>query len=329
MNLLSGFCYFCMYLFNNMKILFAAKTHEYLINELQKAGHTCVTKLLSNSGELEAEISGYEGIIINSRFVIDKTIIDKAPLLRFIARVGAGMESIDVDYLGLKGILWFNSPEGNRQAVGEHTLGLLLNLLNKLHIADRQVREGKWLREENRGTELSGKTIGIIGYGNMGSAFARCLYGFDLNVIAYDKYKTNYSDEFVCEKSLKEVFSQADIVSIHVPLTDETRYMVNNSFIKSFQKNFYLLNTARGSMLKTADLVENLKTGKVLGAGLDVLEYESPSFEKLSFADYPAPMQYLVKAPNVILTPHIAGWSVEANYKHAKVLAEKILNAFR
>ena len=284
---------------------------------------------MSNSGELEAEISGYEGIIINSRFVIDKTIIDKAPLLRFIARVGAGMESIDVDYLGLKGILWFNSPEGNRQAVGEHTLGLLLNLLNKLHIADRQVREGKWLREENRGTELSGKTIGIIGYGNMGSAFARCLYGFDLNVIAYDKYKTNYSDEFVCEKSLKEVFSQADIVSIHVPLTDETRYMVNNSFIKSFQKNFYLLNTARGSMLKTADLVENLKTGKVLGAGLDVLEYESPSFEKLSFADYPAPMQYLVKAPNVILTPHIAGWSVEANYKHAKVLAEKILNAFR
>ena len=312
-----------------MKILFAAKTHEYLIHELQKAGHTCVTKLLSNSGELEAVISDYEGIIINSRFVIDKTIIDKAPLLRFIARVGAGMESIDVDYLGLKGILWFNSPEGNRQAVGEHTLGLLLNLLNKLHIADREVREGKWLREENRGTELSGKTIGIIGYGNMGSAFARCLYGFDINVIAYDKYKTNYSDDFVCEKSLKEVFSQADIVSIHVPLTDETRYMVNKSFIKSFQKNIFLLNTARGNIVNTAHLVENLKTGKVLGAGLDVLEYESPSFEKLSFAEYPAPMQYLVKAPNVILTPHIAGWSVEANYKHAKVLAEKILKAFR
>lgn len=311
-----------------MKILFATKTHEYLLNTLQNAGHECKINILRNSEELRTIISSCEGIVINSRFVIDKNLIDLASNLKFIARVGAGMESIDVDHLSQKGILCFNSPEGNRQAVGEHTLGMLLNLLHRISPADKQLREGKWMRTENKGMELAGKTVGIIGYGNMGSAFARCLSGFEMNVIAYDKYKTNYSDDFVCEKTLQQVFEQADIVSIHVPLTEETRYMVNDTFINSFKKNIYLLNTARGKVLNTADLVKNLKSGKVLGAGLDVLEYESPNFENLAMKDYPEPLQYLIKAPNVILTPHIAGLTIEADLKHAEVLAEKILNAF-
>lgn len=283
---------------------------------------------MKDSSELEQEISKYEGIVINSRFVIGKELIDKAIQLKFLARIGAGMESIDTEYLEKKGIRWFNSPEGNRQAVGEHTLGMLLNLLNKINIADRQERQGQWIREANRGTEISEKIVAIIGYGNMGSAFARCLHGFDANVIAYDKYKKDYSDDFVCEKTLEEVFEYADIVSMHVPLTDETHNMVNDAYINSFKKNIYLINTSRGKVLNTEDLVKNMKSGKVTGAALDVLEYESSSFEKIGLKNFPEPMQYLVNADNVILTPHIAGWSVESNLKHAQVLVEKILNCY-
>lgn len=205
---------------------------------------------------------------------------------------------------------------------------MLLNLLNKINIADRQERQGQWIREANRGTEISEKIVAIIGYGNMGSAFARCLHGFDANVIAYDKYKKDYSDDFVCEKTLEEVFEYADIVSMHVPLTDETHNMVNDAYINSFKKNIYLINTSRGKVLNTEDLVKNMKSGKVTGAALDVLEYESSSFEKIGLKNFPEPMQYLVNADNVILTPHIAGWSVESNLKHAQVLVEKILNCY-
>jgi D-3-phosphoglycerate dehydrogenase / 2-oxoglutarate reductase len=311
-----------------MKILIASKIHGLFVDELQKAGHECVTRILKNSEELELLIGDYQGIVVNSRFVIRKDLIDKALRLQFVARIGSGMESIATDYLEQKGIRWFNSPEGNRQAVGEHTLALLLNLLNKINLADRQVRNGQWIREANRGMEIEGKTIGIIGYGNMGSSFARCLHGFDSNVIAYDKYKFNYSDDYVCEKSLEELFEQSDIVSMHVPLTEETTFMVNDVFIRSFKKNIFIINTSRGKVLKTDDLVENLKSGKVLGAALDVLEYESASFEQIGFDNFPEPMQYLAKADNVILTPHIAGWSVESNVKHAQVLAEKIIKAF-
>jgi len=312
-----------------MKILIVSKIHEYFVEKIQQAGHTCVVKILKDSSELEPMIQEYDGVVVNSRFFIGKEMIDNAVQLKFLARIGSGMESIDTDYLEQKGIHWFNSPEGNRQAVGEHTLGLLLNLLNKINIADRQVRNGQWIRESNRGMEISGKTIGIIGYGNMGSAFARCLYGFNANVIAYDKYKSAYSDNYVCEKSLKEVFEQADIVSIHVPLTEETKYMVNDTFFRSFKKNIFIINTSRGKVLNTADLVENMKKGKVRGAALDVLEYESVSFETIGLDNFPEPLQYLVKAENVILTPHIAGWSVESNLKHAQVLAEKILKEFK
>ncbi len=312
-----------------MKILFATKTNLHLQNVLHEAGHQCDINIMKDSIELNKVIGYYDGVVINSRFVIDRKIIDRATNLKFIARVGAGMESIDVKYLEEKGILCFNSPEGNRQSVGEHTLGLLLNLLHRQSLSDRQIRDGNWLRLENKGMELDGKTVAIIGYGNMGSAFARCLAGFKIKVIAYDKYKTGYTDRFVREKTLKQVFNEADIVSMHVPLTDETRYMVNEVFLHSFKKNIFLLNTARGKILNTEDLVSKLKSGKVLGAGLDVLEYESLSFEGLAIFDYPEPLQYLIFAENVILTPHIAGLTVEADLKHAKVLADKILSAFK
>lgn len=308
-----------------MKILIVSKIHECFIEKIQQAGHTCVVKILKDSSELEPMINEHDGVVVNSRFIIGKELIDKGHQLKFLARIGSGMESIDTEYLEMKGIHWFNSPEGNRQAVGEHALGMLLCLLNNMIIADRQVRRGLWLREENRGTELSGKTVGIIGYGNMGGAFARCLKGFDANVVAYDKYKFNYSDEFVCETSLDKVFEYADIVSMHVPLNAETQNMVNDRFINSFKKNIYLINTSRGKVLNTADLVTNMKSGKVRGAALDVLEYESQSFEQIGFENFPEPMRYLIQADNVILTPHIAGWTVESNRKHAEVLAEKIL----
>lgn len=310
------------------KVLLASNVHPFLREKLEDSGFIVENNILKNSTELAKIICDYHGIIINSRFVIDKNIIDKAVNLKFIGRVGAGMESIDIDYLNKRGIKCYNSPEGNRTAVGEHALGMLLCLLNKINIADKQVREGKWVREANRGVEIEGKTVGIIGYGNMGSAFAKRLKGFDCNVIAYDKYKSAYSDEFVQEVTVEKLFEKTDIFSIHVPLTDETKYMVDSKFINSFKKNIYLINTARGKVLKTVDLAENLKSGKVIGAALDVMEYEDSSFEKMNFENMPAELRYLLESENAILTPHIAGWSKESNLKHAQVLAEKILKDF-
>ena len=223
-----------------------------------------------------------------------------------------------------KGIKCINSPEGNRDAVGEHCLGLLLAVFNKICIADMQVRKGLWLREENRGLEIKGKTIGIIGYGNMGRSFAQRLSGFDCKVIAYDKYKTNYSDDFAQECSLEEIFSQSDVLSFHTPLTEETKYMFNKDFIQNFKKPFYLLNTSRGKVVKIKDLIEALNEGKILGAGLDVLEFEAFSNE---LENAPTELQDLFLRNNVVLTPHVAGWSVESNYKLSYYLAEKIISA--
>ena len=234
------------------------------------------------------------------------------------------MDAIDVDYAEEKGIACINSPEGNRDAVGEHCLGLLLALFNKICIADSQVRKGLWLREDNRGLEIKGKTVGIIGYGNMGQSFAKRLSGFDCKVIAYDKYKTNYSDAFAQEVSLEEIFSQSDILSFHTPLTSETKYMFNKDFISNFKKPFYLLNTSRGKVVNTKDLIEALNEGKILGAGLDVLEFEAFSNE---LQDTPRELQDLFSRTNVVLTPHVAGWSVESNYKLSYFLAEKIISA--
>ena len=275
------------------------------------------------------ELHNYEGIVIRSRFKLDKEIIDKGKNLKFIARAGAGMENIDVAYAESKGIKCLHAPEGNRDAVGEHAIGMLLSLLNNLPRADKEVRNGIWIREGNRGTEIQGKTVGIIGYGNMGSAFAQRLKGFGVTVIAYDKYKKNFSDEYAKEATMEELFEKADIVSLHLPLTDETHYIANNNFFKKFKKNIYLINTARGENVKTDDLVENLKSGKVQGACLDVLEYESVSFEALDPNKMPEPFKYLIQSDKVILTPHIAGWTFESHEKIAETLVRKIISCYQ
>lgn len=309
-----------------MNILFVDSTHPSLYQELEKLGYRCDLKFNLTKEEIENCIGNYDGIVIRSKIKLTKEIIDLALKLKFIARVGAGMENIDVAYAEAKGIKCLHAPEGNRDAVGEHALAMLLNLFNNICKANAEVSNGVWLREPNRGIELSGKTVGIIGCGNMGSAFAQCLKGFNCKVIAYDKYKKNYSNEFVVESTLETLFNEADILSIHVPLTDETNYFIDNTFIQKFKKDIYIINTARGKVLKTDDLVENLKSGKVKGACLDVLEYEELSFEKISESinNKNPTFNYLSTAPNVILTPHIAGWTYESNQKMAAILVEKI-----
>jgi len=315
---------------NNYKILFVDSTHEILSDKLAKAGFICDYKPEINGTEIINIIPSYEGLIIRSKIKIDKAFIDKATNLRFIGRVGAGLENIDVEYAEKKGIKCFNSPEGNRDAVGEHALGLLLCLLNNVLKADAEVRKGLWIREKNRGTEIKGKTVSIIGYGNMGGAFAQRLRGFGAHVIAYDKYKFNYSDEYVTEKTLNDIFEETDILSLHIPLTDETQFMINDHFINQFKKNIYLINTARGKVVKTDDLIKNIRSGKVIGAALDVLEYEQTSFENLHSAEkLPETFEYLIKSDRVILTPHIAGWTNESNIKLSEFIADKIIRAFK
>lgn len=307
-----------------MKILFLDSNHPLLHETLQKAGHTCDLNYQWTKEEIINSIHLYDGIVIRSKIKITKEIIDKALKLKFIARAGAGMENIDVEYAESKGIRCLHAPEGNRDAVGEHAIGMLLSLFNNLCRANKEVREGKWIREGNRGIELMGKTVGIIGYGNMGSAFAERLKGFGVKVLAYDKYKNNFGNNFIMESTLDQIFEQADVISLHTPLTEETHYMINDSFINSFKKNIYIINTARGKCLNTADLVKNIKSGKVSGACLDVLEYEVVSFENLDAANLPGPLQYLIQSEKVMLSPHIGGWTIESNQKIARVLAEKI-----
>jgi D-3-phosphoglycerate dehydrogenase len=313
----------------DMNVLFVDSTHYRLPEKLSQSGFNCDYKPDITPEDIIKIISKYDGVIIRSKIKIDKMIIEEATKLKFIGRVGAGLENIDVKYATQKGIKCFNSPEGNRDAVGEQALGMLLTLFNNILKADAEVRAGKWIREGNRGLEIKGKTIGIIGYGNMGSAFAQRLKGFEANVIAYDKYKFDYSNEFVTEKGLEELFEQTDILSLHIPLTEETRFMINNEFINRFKKNIYIINTARGKVLKTEDLVKNMISGKVQGVALDVLEYEQISFENLhSDNDLPEPLQYLIKSSNVVLTPHIAGWTHESNIKLSEYLADKIIKEF-
>ena len=309
-----------------MKILFIDSNHPLLHETLEKAGHTCDLFYQWSKEEIENNIHLYDGIVIRSKIKITKDSIDKATKLKFIARAGAGMENIDVEYAVQKGIKCLHAPEGNRDAVAEHAIGMLLTLFNNLTRADKEVREGKWIREGNRGVELMGKTVGIIGYGNMGSAFAERLKGFGVNVLVYDKYKKNFGNEFIKESTLEDLFKNADVLSIHTPLSEETYYMINDSFINSFSKNIYIINTARGKSLHTADLVKNLKTGKVSGACLDVLEYERISFEALDTLQLPEAFQYLIQCDQVILSSHIAGWTHESTEKIAKVLADKILS---
>ena len=297
-----------------------------MIEQLQAAGHINEEDYTSSKEEIEAKIDQYEGVVIRSRFKIDKQFIDAATNLKFIARVGAGLESIDIPYAESKGIALIAAPEGNRNAVGEHALGMLLMLFNKLKQADAEVRAGQWNREKNRGLELEGKTVGLIGYGNMGNAFSKKLKGFDCEVLCYD-IRPNLGNENATQVSLEELQQRADVLSLHTPWTPLTDKMVDTEFINGFKKPFWLINTARGKSVVTADLTAALKSGKILGAGLDVLEYEKLSFENL-FTDteqMPEPLQYLIQAENVVLTPHIAGWTVESKIKLAQTIVDKIL----
>ncbi len=311
------------------RILFIDSNHPRMHEVLMANGHTCDLFYDRPTEELKKLIPQYEGIVIRSKFKITKEIIDSAPNLKCIARAGAGMENIDVVYAESKGIKCVHAPEGNRNAVGEQALAMLLALLNNICRANDEVRKGIWIREANRGVELGGKTIGIIGYGNTGSAFAKRLQGFGVNILAYDKYKKGFGNEFVKESTQEEIFEKADVLSLHIPLTEETNYLVNDTYLRKFKKNIYVINTARGKCLNTADLVKNIDSGKVLGACLDVLEYESVSFEKMESNELPAPFQYLIKSNKVILTPHIAGWTHESNVKIAEVLANKIIESLK
>lgn len=298
--------------------------HPVLIDRLEDLGYQCDPHYEELAEALRTHLPGYFGIIMRSRVNIDPEFIDAADGLAFIAREGVGTEHIDVHYAGAHGVRVLTSPEGSRNTVAEHAMGLLLMLLNHLGKADREVRSGEWKREDNRGVEIYGKTVGILGYGNMGTAFARRLQGFGCRVIAYDKYKKSYGDAYAEAVSLETLFEKTDILSIHIPFMPSNYHFVDGAFLDRFHKPIYLVNTARGLVLQTADLVGRLQNGKVRGAALDVLEYEEGSFNRLQFDALPAPFQYLRHARNVVLSPHIAGWSFESKAGHGRVLAEKI-----
>ncbi|WP_142784793.1 2-hydroxyacid dehydrogenase [Changchengzhania lutea] len=310
-----------------MKILHLDTNHPLLIKQLNSFGFTNHEDYTSSKEAIEAKIKPYDGIIIRSRFSIDKRFLDAAKNLKFIGRVGAGLENIDCDYAAEKNVQLIAAPEGNRNAVGEHTLGMLLSLFNKLNKADAEVRQGKWLREDNRGIELDGKTVGLIGYGNMGKAFAKKLQGFDIEVLCYD-IKAGVGDARATQVSLSEFQEKVDVVSLHTPETPLTLNMVNSQFIDQFKKPFWFINTARGKSVVTSDLVLALQSGKILGAGLDVLEYEKASFENLFSSELPEAFQYLIQSEKVLLTPHVAGWTIESKEKLAQTIVDKIIAKF-
>lgn len=311
------------------KIMFIDSVHPILEEELTKIGFNCDDFTKSKHEEIKDKISDYQGVVIRSKFTFDAKMIDLATNLKFIARSGSGLENIDIKYATTKNIKCFNSPEGNRDAVAEQCIGMLLSLFNNIIRANQEVKNGIWLREENRGLELKEKTIGIIGYGKMGEAFAKRLSGFDVNVIAYDKYKNGFSDKFVTEVSSKQLFEQTDVLSLHVNYLDENYHLIDETFINKFQKNIYIINTSRGKSLDTIALMKGLKTKKVLGACLDVLEIESSSFDKNNNEIAVKILSELSTFDNVILSPHVAGWTNESYYKLSKVLAEKIKSYYQ
>jgi len=299
-------------------------THPVLTDVLSSLGYECEIHHEKNYDWFAEHVANYEGIIVRSRIRIDKALIFNAVNLKFIGRLGSGLENIDVAYAVSRGIECFNSPEGNRDAVGEHAVGMLLDLFHNITRANNEVKNGVWNREANRGMELFGKVVGIIGYGNMGSAFAKRLNGFGCRVLAFDKYKTGFSDQYVRESDMDEIFRETDILSFHVPLKEDTRKLFNTDYLSRFSKKIWIINTARGHVVETGALVTGLTSGKVLGACLDVLEYESLSFDSIAAENYPMELRYLMNAGNVIMSPHIAGLTAESHFKLASVLADKI-----
>ena len=305
-----------------MKILLLDKNHPLITEQLSEKGFVLEEDFSSSYEQVLEKIHLYEGVIIRSRIPLDAHFLEKAKNLKFIARVGAGMENIDIAKAQELGIKLINSPEGNKDAVAEHVIGTLLVLMNRLFISSNEVKKGIWLREENRGEEILGKTFGIIGYGNMGKAVAKRLSGFGCKTIFYD-IKPNLSDESATQVSLQELQENADILSLHTPLTEDTLYMIDEEFISKMKKNFYFINTARGKNLKTSALVNALKSDKIKGACLDVLEYEKTSFENLETKN--EDLEYLLNSEKAIITPHIAGWTHESKIKLAQVIVDKIL----
>lgn len=308
-----------------MKILQLDKNHPLITEQLSAKGFHLDEDFTSTYDEVLNKIGNYHGIIIRSRIPLDRNFLSHARNLKFIARVGAGMENIDSEAAEEFGITLINSPEGNRDSVAEHVLGMLLILMNRLFIASNQVKNGIWKREENRGDELSGKTFGIIGYGNMGKAVAKRLSGFGVKVIFHD-IKPNLSDEFATQLTLEDLKVEADILSLHIPLTAETHYLINETFISEMQKDFYFINTSRGKNVNTKALVKAIKTGKIKGAALDVLEYEKASFENLETEN--DDLQYLLISEKTIVTPHIAGWTHQSKEKLAQIIVDKIVADF-
>lgn len=308
-----------------MKILQLDKNHPLINAQLTEKGFVIEEDHVSTYSEVLDKIGNFDGVIIRSRIPIDESFLLKGKNLRFIARVGAGLENIDTEKAKQLGISIISSPEGNRDSVAEHVVGMLLVLTNRLFIASQEVKNGIWKREENRGDELLGKTFGIIGYGNMGKATAKRLSGFGLKVIFHD-ILPNLSDEFATQVSLAELKDQADILSLHIPITDDTFHLIDEKFISEMKKDFYLVNTARGKNVKTKDLVEAIKSGKIKGAALDVLEFEKSSFENLDYQN--SDLEFLLNSEKVIVTPHIAGWSHQSKEKLAQVIVDKILREF-
>ncbi len=311
-----------------MKILHIDINHPSLIEQLSAEGYENHEDYTSSKSDIEKKINLYDGLVIRSRFTIDSSFLEKATNLKFIARVGSGTENIDAEIAFSKGIKLIAAPEGNSNAVGEHALGMLFALFNNLSKADSEVKKGLWLREENRGVELQGKTVGLIGYGNTGKAFAKKLSGLNVEVLCYD-ILSEVGDENATQVSLKELFEKTDVLSLHTPETSLTKKMIHSDFIKNFKKSFWFINTARGKSVVTKDLVDALKSGKILGAGLDVLEYEKSSFESL-FNEHliPNEYQYLIHSDKVILSPHIAGWTQESKLNLANTIVSKIKKLF-
>lgn len=300
-------------------ILIVDDIHPVFIERAEALGYQCDYRPEIKADEALQLIGGYAGLVIRSKFLLNRQYLDAAANLRFICRAGAGMDNIDEPYAAEKGIILINAPEGNMDAVGEHAVGLLLSLMNNLNVADAQVRAGSWQREANRGHELKGKTVGIVGYGFMGRSFARKLSGFGVNVIAYDKYKTGFSDQYAREVSMEEIVRQSDVLSLHVPLTAETTGLVNEEYLFHFRKPLFFINTSRGKTAHVRAILNAIKTGKILGAGLDVLEVEKfPALAEQEWFDE------LRQSGKVILTPHIAGWTFDSYRKISEVMAEKL-----
>lgn len=313
------------------KVAFLDTVHPVLQDGLEEMGWECIDMTKMERFDMNRIIAQCQGIVVRSRFPMNREFLMQASNLEFIARSGAGMENIDLDYCEERNIQLFNAPEGNRNAVGEHALGMLLSLFNKLNRADMEVRKGVWNREGNRGVELEGKTVGIIGYGNNGSAFARLLRGFDCTVLAYDKYKSGFGNEAVEEVSLEELQQRAEVVSLHIPQTEETIELVDADFIKAMKNSFWLINLSRGKIVRTRDLLAGIALNKVKGACLDVLEFEKSSFENMfegGKKEMNETLRSLLFSDKVILSPHVGGWTQESYFKLSKVLLDKIQSSF-